>query len=201
MTFPTIEGIAFDPKVFEEDFFKKGVLDDKFFEEVAKRRARETPNFNFELDQLQVFWPGRSREEIDQSLPENHPAPEKLMGDLGDSLVRYALFHERYSFPVYVQYKDGVATDFLARLPPYFLHDVFHQSLINRYGRQDRYFRKEEHAIYQWNNIEANQGVRLTYSGACTLTCFPLYLSVAAGNLADNVRSIPELLDSATRFE
>jgi hypothetical protein len=80
----------------------------------------------------------------------------------------------RYKFPVFVQVANGQVLDFFARLPAYFLHDVFHQSLINRYGKQDLYFKKDSNAIYIWNDEE---GIRFTYSGGCTINCFPIYFA------------------------
>ena len=52
---------------------------------------------------------------------------------------------------------------------------IFHQSLINRIGKQDKYLNTNEQSVYVWNNKNGNRHV---YSGACTVTCFPLYYSV-----------------------
>ena len=82
--------------------------------------------------------------------------------------------HVRYIFPVYVQINKGVISDFYARLPTYFLHDIFHQSLITKFGKQTKYYRQENDAIYTWKNVN---GLKIIYSGSCTITCYPNYVS------------------------
>ena len=76
---------------------------------------------------------------------------------------------------LWIQLKEGRVIDFYANLPSFLSHDIFHQFLIRRYGAQGRYFKKNRSAIYQWDDKE---GRRITYSGQCTLTCFPHYLSI-----------------------
>lgn len=179
---------------FNNDFFNAGVIGDAFFEEVAEQRRRETPNYNFSLDSFEQFMPGTPLAQI-----TNQYGPgERIKGDRQSEIQKFYVAHIRYKFPVFVQValrgpRQGEILDFMARLPNYFLHDVFHQSLINRYGSQDSYFRKEPHAIYRWNNIEGNS---LTYAGACTINCFPIYFAVTPLQVEGvaNYRSIPERL-------
>jgi hypothetical protein len=130
----------------------------------------DPPNYNFSLDKLEPFTPNKTYEELTKVLGKG-----ELIDDEGESKIyRYVIAHVRYKFPVYVQVKKGVIQDFYARFPTYFLHDLFHQSLINRYGKQDKYHRQENDAIYIWENAK---GVKIIYSGACTVTCFPNYVS------------------------
>jgi hypothetical protein len=75
---------------------------------------------------------------------------------------------------VLVQSKNGVIEDFHVKLPSYFLHDVFFQSLINRYGKQKSYKKFGEEAYYVWE-VSA---LRHIYSAACTITCFPIFYAV-----------------------
>ena len=124
------------------------------------------PNYNFSLDSLQIFYPGNSLENILQ----------KQEGILHRTdLRRFHISHQRYRFPLFLQFKENRSVGFWAPLPTYFLHDVFHQSLINRYGKQDQYFKKENSAVFIWNN---KKGLKIVYSAQCTLTCFPNYLLV-----------------------
>jgi hypothetical protein len=128
----------------------------------------EPPNYDFSIDKFQLFMPGKAYTEI-----------EKVYGK-GDLLFKKGQFttykfyieHIRYKFPILVQTKDGKVTDFHANLPTYFLHDIFHQSLINRIGMQDKYLHVDEQAVYIWNNKD---GVKHVYSGACSITCFPIF--------------------------
>ena len=78
-------------------------------------------------------------------------------------------------FFLLAQVYNGQVVDFFTRLPSYFLHDAFHQALINRYGQQTSYILKDRHAFYQWLK---QPGVVHSYGAACSLTCFPRYYSV-----------------------
>ena len=129
------------------------------------------PQDHFRLEQLDSFFPGKSFSDI----PDQWGKP-KLMGRKGGvSLFRFEISHRYYRFPLLVQVYDNKVVDFFASLPSYFLHDVFHQSLINRYGKQKTYIRKEKQAYYKWNT---KKGLSHSYAGACSITCFPLYYSV-----------------------
>jgi len=88
---------------------------------------------------------------------------------------KFQVTHVKYNFPILVQFYNGEVTDFHSRLPSYFLHDIFHQSLINKLGKQDVYKRLEEQAIYIWKN---KNDTRHYYSGGCAITCFPIYYAV-----------------------
>ena len=76
---------------------------------------------------------------------------------------------------ILIQVKNGQVIDFYARFPTPLSHDAIHRSLIDRYGKQDSYFNINGSAVYVWENENNNS---ITYSGQCTLTCFPHYLSV-----------------------
>lgn len=100
---------------------------------------------------------------------------EEISRDGSTVQLRFQVKQERYVFPLHAQAKDGKFTDFMARLPQYFSHDLFHQALINKFGKQDSYLKKDETAIYHWKNRD---GLRHVYVGACTITCFPIYYAV-----------------------
>jgi hypothetical protein len=131
----------------------------------------EPPNYDFSLDAFELFMPGKKLEEINKI----YKFSEIIFKESGFITYKYYVEHIRYRFPILVQTQNGIVTDFYARLPHYFLHDIFHQSLINRLGKQDHYQKTEESALYIWKNKNNNQHI---YSGACTITCFPLYYSV-----------------------
>lgn len=131
----------------------------------------EAPNYTFTYDAFTPYLPGASTPELLQK----NGAGEIITKEAKNIIRRYLIKHELYVFPIWVLTSDEIILSMYTRLPSYFLHDVFHQSLINRYGKQDLYFKKEEHAVYTWKNAK---GFRLVYEGACTITCFPIYLSV-----------------------
>lgn len=129
------------------------------------------PNYNFSLDKFDEFMPGKSLEDIEKT----YSYKELMMNKNGYSIYKFYVAHIRYKFAILVQFYNGKVIDFHARLPQYFLHDIFHQGLINRYKKQDQYYLSDEHAVYIWKNIQGNEH---TYSGACTITCFPIYYAV-----------------------
>jgi len=131
----------------------------------------DPPNYDFSLDALAVFKPDQDLETI----KKKYPGGEEISSQGSVSVWRFYVAHIRYKFPVWVQLKNGKVLDSFATLPSYFLHDVFHQSIINRYGKQDSYYKKEENAVYSW---EKKTDIKMVYSGSCTITCFPLYFSM-----------------------
>jgi len=128
------------------------------------------PNYDFSLDNLTIFYPGKSLKKVQTKFGkgEKYKTIENL------EIHKFYVAQIRYKFPVFIQvYKDKIL-DFFARLPSYFSHDLFHQSLINRYGMQNKYLKHERNATYIWQN---KKGIDLIYAGTCTITCFPIFLS------------------------
>jgi hypothetical protein len=142
----------------------------------------EAPNYNFSLDAFEVFSPGKSLEEMEQLYGKGEVYSD---GEL--TQLKFYISYLRYKFPVFVQLKEKKSVGFYARLPQYFSHDLFHQSLINRYQKQDEYFKKEEQALYLWTK---DKTLRRIYSGTCTITCFPVFYAVETGNPEDNNESL-----------
>lgn len=128
------------------------------------------PNYNFSLNALRVFYPGSPL----QGIMKRYGKGENLGRQQDTRLMRFYVQHLRYRFSVIVQIKGDKVFDFFATLPSYFIHDVFHQSLINRFGKQNRYFQQENSAVYIWKN---KKGVDFIYRATCTITCFPVYLA------------------------
>jgi hypothetical protein len=131
----------------------------------------EAPNYNFSVSTLNDFYPGAKLAELDKKYGKAEEVSRR--GEV--RTLKYQVAHLRYKFPVLVQVKGEEVHDMFARLPSYFLHDVFHQSLINRLGKQDDYKRVGEEAVYVWKNKD---GKRHVYQGSCTITCFPVYYAV-----------------------
>ena len=129
----------------------------------------EAPNYDFSVDKFKEFAPGNKIAPLIEKYK-----PVVIGKDNGATTYKFYVAHIRYKFVTLVQVVDSKITDFHARLPHYFLHDIFHQSLINRYGAQDKYKKNEESALYIWENKD---GVNHVYSGACTITCFPIFYS------------------------
>lgn len=129
------------------------------------------PNYNFSLKQLSIFFPGEKLAIVSKSY--KNPI---LLSDIGEDILyqKYKIIHPNYTFHIYVQSKSGIILDFFAKLPSYFAHNLFHQSIIDKFGKQNSFSNKDSTSIYKWklkNNIE------LIYSGACTITCFTIYIT------------------------
>jgi hypothetical protein len=131
----------------------------------------DPPNYDFSIDTLNFFMPGQGQAAIEKKFGVG-----TFFFRSGPYMTkRYYVAHIRYRFAIFVQYFDSKVVDFHASLPAYFLHDIFHHSLIKRIGPQNKYLNTSEQSVYVWNNVK---GSRHVYSGACTITCFPLYYAV-----------------------
>ncbi len=130
----------------------------------------DPPNYNFSIDTLKDFYPDAEIATIEKK----YGKAEVMSGGGGRLTLKFYVSHMRFKFPVIVQALDGKVLDMFARMPTYFLHDVFHQSLINRLGKQDQYKRYGEEAMYRWNKTPLTH----VYSATCTITCFPIFYSV-----------------------
>lgn len=147
----------------------------------------EPQNYNFSLDTLKKFYPRSELKEIQKEFGKG----ELLSNEGNIQNYKFYVSHVRYRFPVFVSIANGKVVDFFARLPTYFLHDIFHQSLINRYGKQNEYSKVGRNGIYIWNKIE---DLKLTYLGSCTITCFPQYLHGIQDPLPSNVGGFKSFL-------
>ena len=130
----------------------------------------EAPNYNFSLDTLADFFPEKNRADVEKK----YGKAEVMATKSSVETLKFYVAHIRYKFPVIVQVKDGKILDFFAKLPSYFLHDVFFQSLVNRMGKQQSYKKVGEEAVYVWEK----DSLKHVYSAACTITCFTIFYTV-----------------------
>jgi hypothetical protein len=130
----------------------------------------DPPNYDFSIETLADFYPGKSLDELEKKY--GRPAPMRKNG--ATQTVTFSVTQIRYKFPVVVQAREGKVLDFFAKLPSYFLHDIFFQSLVNRLGKQNSFKKVGEEAVYQWEK----DSLKHVYSAACTITCFPIFYTV-----------------------
>ena len=175
------------PTIIQDIFLKLSaiVLSMAILVHPAKAKV-EAPNYTFTYESFNPFLPGASYLELQKS----QGAGEIVSKEGKNTIRRYLIKHQMYVFPVWVLASEDKILSMYTRLPSYFLHDVFHQSLINRYGKQDNYFKRDEHAVYNWKNTK---GFKITYEGACTITCFPIYMSVDFAQNPEGIK-IPKTL-------
>jgi hypothetical protein len=139
----------------------------------------EAPNYDFSLEALADFFPGRPV----AALEAKNGKPEVMSTSGGLRTLKYFVAHVRYKFAVIVQEKEGTIEDFFARLPSYFLHDIFLQSLVKKHGKQTTYKKIGEEAFYTWDL----NGEKHVYSAACTITCFPIFYAVQRSGASESV--------------
>lgn len=144
----------------------------------------DPPNYNFSLDSLEVFAPGKNLAEITAKAGQG----ETLRKEGSLLTKKFTIEHLRYKFPVVVNFSQDKVADMYAVLPSYFLHDVFHQTIINRHGKQDEYKNQNGTSVYIWKN-KNNQ--KIIYSSTCTITCFPLYYSLISTEAASGASFTP----------
>lgn len=157
-------------------------------EDISTNTEKENPIFPvFNLDDLKPFTPGNNI----STIPEKYLPGVDI--DIAKTLTikKYNIVHDAYVFPLFVQHYRGKIIDFYTRLPSYFLHDTFHQSLINRYGKQQAYEKKDSTAVYTWDD----QNFKRVYSGGCTVSCFPIYYSEIAKNPGQIPTTYKPLID------
>lgn len=128
------------------------------------------PNYNFRLEDLDIFDIGTPLSKI----KEKYGNGELLTQSNGNQVYKYFIHHLHYKFPILVQISKEEVSDYFCHLPSYFLHDIFLNSLVKKYGKQNRYRLKNEEAIYLWEKGDK----KIVYMASCTITCFPVYLSV-----------------------
>lgn len=138
------------------------------FINTAKAKVEE-PNYDFTFEKFKPFYPGQKLSDIKDKFKSIRLRNKTEINESYEVQIR----HNRYFFPVFINVVDGKVLDFYARLPNYFLHNTFHQSLINRYGPQDKFTNRDGTSVYVWNDKD---GFTITYSGACTITCFPIFV-------------------------
>lgn len=129
----------------------------------------EAPNYHFSIDEFNPYLPNQSIEPASGQFQTLRKTATTL-------LLQTEIKQERYQIPLFITAEKNIIIDMYAKLPSYFLHDVFFESLRKKYGKQTDYKKKDEHAIYTWER----EDISITYSAACTITCFPIFLSIAS---------------------
>lgn len=130
----------------------------------------EAPNYNFSIETLENFYPDKKIADAQTKFGK----PEEMSSKGEIQTLKFMVAQIRYKFPVIVHVKEGVIEDMFAKLPSYFLHDLFFQSIVNRLGKQTEYKKTMEEAFYVWKTKD----FKYIYSASCTITCFPIFYSV-----------------------
>ena len=131
--------------------------------------AVDAPNFNFNFDSLKDFFPRQDLATLDQKF-----TPQVLQANGAYRWQKYQLTHPRYQIKILAQAWQDKVADFFAPLPSFFSHDLFLQALIKRLGPAQKMAKQGEEAAYFWEQDQ----LRYIYAAACTITCFPVYLTV-----------------------
>ena len=144
------------------------------FTTIFKIHAEITPpNYNFTLQSLENFMPGKKIEEIKKTNPKFD-----IFSDNGDQkILRFKLLRANYTLDLYTQVKKDQITDLFVRLPQHFLHDLFLKDLQTKWKKQDKFKRHDRSAVYVWLNRD---NTNIIYHGSCSITCFPMFIEIVS---------------------
>jgi len=125
---------------------------------------------------------------IENFFPDKKLNEKQLKNSIG-KLKQYTLVEEKINFENFTfsgfvaADNNGIIHEVIFRLPTYFLHDSFYQSLINRFQKPSKYHLKSEQASYEWE-----KPYFIHYEATCTITCFPIFLLVSkTSNIQNSV--------------
>lgn len=146
------------------------------------------PNYDFTLNSLETFLPGKSIEEVKKANPKF-----KTIEDNGDAKTYLFIIKKpNYKLDIYTQVKKDVITDLYVRLPQHFVHDILLKDLQTKWKKQDRFVRKDGSALYTWMNRD---NFNILYHGTCSITCFPMFLEIVSNE--KSVRPLYNKLNEA----
>ncbi len=106
--------------------------------------------------------------------------------DIHNIWVAYWQF-DTFKYPLFVQEVNNEIEDFFLTFPSFMLHDKIHQALINKWGKQDFFQQHNLSAIYSWKNIKGTSTLAAIYEANCSITCFPVALSMQKLKLSAGV--------------
>lgn len=130
---------------------------------------------SFTLSDIESYLPGKN---ISDELKTQIKA--QLIQNKNDTkLWRFFIKENTYVIALFFQEKNNLILDLYLALPSYFLHDSFHQTLINKFGKQDRFLHHNGTSVYSWIN---KSDIEILYSATCTITCFPIFLNIYQKN-------------------
>lgn len=99
----------------------------------------------------------------------------------GEFIYIFYIAHREFRFPLIAHFFNTQLADYWITWPSYFLHDVLFKELRDILGPQQEYFHQKDHSVYLWKTSE----YEMRYEASCTITCFPLYLSVTTTKITD----------------
>jgi hypothetical protein len=126
------------------------------------------PNYNFNFTELEIFAPDKDFQVIAKKFPKNQIIEIGDTDGIKKLLIKVIAKH--YSYDVLLHTYQNKNLDFFVRLPSYFLHDFFHQDILDKFGKQTEYKKIKKTGIYRWEK----NGVINIYKATCTITCFPI---------------------------
>ena len=120
----TFESYIDTDLISQVEFYKVPTGEKTVFKPSFGAKKGETNFYQLRLD-------GKPVVEIEVNPNSKYGKPE-IMQTKGEVIsLKFYVAHIRYKFPVIVQMKNGKVLDFFAKLPSYFLHDVFLHILLS----------------------------------------------------------------------
>lgn len=129
------------------------------------------PNYDFSLNTLELFLPGKLIEDVKKANPKF-----KIVEENGEKkILLFQYKRPNYILDLYTQVNKDKITDLYVRLPQHFIHDSFLKELQTKWKKQDRFTRKDGSALYTWFNRD---NFNIIYQGSCSITCFPMFIEI-----------------------
>lgn len=125
----------------------------------------------FKLNELNPYLPGNV---IDKGKPELKKAVVlDKEGEKEILLLKYQL--PKFYLTTNLQVEKNEILDSYFRFPNNYSHDIVLTLLQKQFGKQTKYYKKNNDALYWWLDKDfEGKTVDVIYHGSCSLTCFPL---------------------------
>lgn len=150
-----------------------------------KELPKETTDITFISTLLNLVGPGKNFSK-DAKFPLDSFEVFQKKSDSHFIYVSYWQY-KSYRYPLFVQSYNGVIVDFYLTFPSFMIHDRIHEYLIKIWGNQDFYKQSSLSAIYQWNK---NSKFISIYEANCSITCFPVFLTMHQKNLPNKLQPL-----------
>jgi hypothetical protein len=137
----------------------------------------------FSLTELSPYLPGNL---IDKGKPEIKKAVVlDKEGDKEILLLKYQL--PKFYLMTNLQIEKNEILDSYFRFPNNYSHDIILTLLQKKFGKQTKYYKKNNDALYWWLDKDFDgKTMDIIYHGSCSLSCFPLGLHLIGKKAIEN---------------
>lgn len=137
----------------------------------------------FKLSELNPYLPGNS---IDKGKPELKKAVVlDKEGEKEILLFKYQL--PKFYLTTNLQIEKNEILDSYFRFPNNYSHDIVLSLLQKQFGKQTKYYKKNNDALYWWLDKDfEGKTMDIIYHGSCSLSCFPMGIHFVGKKAIEN---------------